>query len=465
MASATSSRAYQMRNRLFLAFLAVIVTALVSNLLYEAFIIRDFEDYVSGTKEDKLYWVLASVEGSHSKKGWDARSLHESVHWAMMLGLDVRVLDGHGGQIIGSSEVMNMLSPSMRRKMEGIADMASARGEFEEYPLYWKGAQVGTLLARELGRPEGITRKEAMFKKRGREFLLISFLIAGGGALILSLLFALFLSRPLNQMKTAVESMASGDFSVRLPVRSDDEIGRLARSFNFMAEALQREDKVRRHLTSNVAHELRTPLSVMKANVEAMADGVVQDQKHGLENIRLEVERLIRLVEGIEDITKAEASFFSRRENAEINIGEFVSHLVSRTAPLAADKGLGLERSGDDAVTAVTDPEKLETILQNILTNAIRYTQRGRILVHYGKKDGMRFIEVSDTGSGIPPERQASIFERFSRGEGSTGLGLGLAIARELTEVIGGRIEVKSTAGEGSVFTVWLPEATHGGRT
>jgi two-component system sensor histidine kinase BaeS len=170
------------------------------------------------------------------------------------------------------------------------------------------------MLVREIHKPLSINRKEMIFKKRGKTFLVLSFAIAGGGAVVLSLFFTLFLSRPLKKMRYAVESMADRDFSVRLPVTSHDEIGRLSESFNFMAEALEREEAIRKHLTSNIAHELRTPLSVMKANVEAMIDGVIDDPDRGMKNIAAEVDKLIMLVQGIEDITRAEASFSQKND-------------------------------------------------------------------------------------------------------------------------------------------------------
>ena len=111
-----------------------------------------------------------------------------------------------------------------------------------------------------------VITKEVLFRERGKYFLIVSSVIAGGGALLLALFFALFLSRPLRKMKDAVEAMAKGDLTVRVSGTKGDEIGRLAERFNYMAEALQREDSLRRRLTSNIAHELRTPLAVMKAH-------------------------------------------------------------------------------------------------------------------------------------------------------------------------------------------------------
>ena len=331
-----------MRNKLFFAFLAVILTALISSLLYEYFSTRDFEDYVSGKREDKLYWILAAVEGSYSEGSWDQKSLHDAIHWAIMLGFDVKVLDALKNEVINSGMIISMLSPSMKRRMKDIDDIKSLTGNFEAYPLYVEGNEIGTMLVRQIEKQDSISRKEIMFRQRGRSFLLMSFAIAGGGALLLSVFFTLFLSRPLKKMKEAVLTMSNRDFSVRLPVTSRDEIGSLSESFNFMAEALEREAAIRKHLTSNIAHELRTPLSVMKANVEAMLDGVVKDNVSGINNIGMEVEKLISLVQGIEDITKAEASFFIRKDYVMLDLRDFISTIVRKMSPLASSKGLQL---------------------------------------------------------------------------------------------------------------------------
>ena len=228
-----------MRNKLFFAFLAVVLTALISNLLYENFITSDFEDYVSGTREDKLYWLLASVEGSYSDGHWDYRSLHDTVHWAIMLGFDIRVLDSSKNDLIDSEMIIGMLSPAMKRRLKNIDDIKTLTGDFETYPLYAEGTEIGTMLVRRIDQQDTSSRKETMFRQRGKSFLVMSFAIAGGGALLLSIFFTLFLSRPLKKIKEAVVTMANRDFSVRLPVTSGDEIGGLSESFNFMAEALE----------------------------------------------------------------------------------------------------------------------------------------------------------------------------------------------------------------------------------
>lgn len=430
--------------------------ALVSNLIFERFISEDFEEYVSGAKEDKLYWILATVEGSYSNGKWDKATLHEAVLWATMLGFDVKIVDDDGKEIITSKGARSMLSPSMRRRMEGIVDLNSAKGNYEQYPLYIEGREIGTMYAGQLGRVGSVNEKEEMFRKREREFLITSFTVAGGGAIFMAVIFSLFLSRPLNSMKKAVESFAKGDLSVRVGA-GKDELGKLGESFNFMAEALEREEALRKHLTSNIAHELRTPLAIMKANVEAIIDGVVENRVQGLENIRMEVEKLISLVEGIEDMTKAEASFFSGRNYIEVNLGKFLSNMTAKLFPLAVEKGLDLKIVTDRPVRVVTDSDKLEKIVQNVLTNSIKNTATGGISIEYGTDREMFFVEVKDTGAGIPGDKMDMVFKRFYRGEDSKGIGLGLAIVKELVDAMGGRIDLTSRVGEGTVFRIWLP--------
>ena len=446
-----------MRTKLFLAFFTVIIIALVSNFLYEHLIVKDFEDYANGAKEDKLYWILASVEGSYSDGRWNEMSLHEAVHWATMLGFDLEILDINEEKLVDTASVTEHLSSSMKRRMESMIDIRSGKGDFESYPLYQEGKEIGAMKARELSRVGTIKEKEALFKKRGRDFLVMSFIIAGSGALFLAIFFSLFLSMPLNKMKKAVGTMAEGDFSVRIPSGSRDEIGKLAEKFNFMAEALQREEALRKHLTSNIAHELRTPLTVMKANTEAMIDGVVKNDTEGLENIRIEVEKLIKLVEGIEDITKAEASFFSKKDHSKINIPEFLSGIAARMRPLAAEKNLELNLVTNKGLDVFSDPSKLERIIQNILANAIRNTESGGIWVDYGTEKHMFFIEIRDSGTGIPEDKIPLVFKRFYKGKNSKGIGLGLAIVKELVDVMGGRIELTSKVSEGTEFKIWLP--------
>ncbi|HXX58181.1 MAG TPA: HAMP domain-containing sensor histidine kinase [Thermodesulfovibrionales bacterium] len=448
-----------MRTKLFLAFLVVIVIALVSNVIFERLTMNDFDEYIGGTKEDHRYWILASTEGSYQDGQWDTTLLAESIHWAMMLGFDARVVDEEGREIIDSHRVMESLPPAMKRRMESLIHIHAAEGEFEQYPLFSEGKELGTLFIRPVKSDESVAVKETIFKKRGKEFLITSFIIAGASAIAIAVFFSLYLSMPIKRLRTAAERVAKGDFSTRVKSVARDEIGNLADSFNYMAEALEKEEALRRHLTSNIAHELRTPLAVMKAQVEAITDGVLENTRESLETVRGEIERLTRLVEGIEDLTKAEASFFVPGDYQTVNLGEVLKGIELSMDPVFREKGLRLTLldRGDFAVTV--DLEKLERILRNVISNALKYTEEGGLRIDYGRDGKDFFVELEDTGSGIPDDEISKIFTRFYRGTAApgNGAGVGLAIVKELVTVMGGRVEIRSRIGEGTTVRVWLP--------
>lgn len=455
-----------MKTKIFLAFIAVIAAALVSNFFFGRLILRDFDNYVSGVREDQMYWILASVEGGYEEGRWDRQALSEAIHWGMMMGLDIRILDARGGEVLSSHEAMSSLSASMLRHMEGLFHLHETAGPFETYPLYHKERQIGTLLSRPFLR-EKIKEKEFIFKQRAESFVSISLLIAGGGALLLALFLSRYLTRPLMSLKAAAEKIAKRDFSVRIPRGSrdraaGDEVSRLSETFNMMAESLQKEELLRKRLMSNVAHELRTPLTIMKTHVEALADGVIRDREKGLETVHGEIDRLIKLVKGIEDVTEAEASFFTKHEQVEVNLHELLAGIAEDMQQLFREKGLGITVVRDYDLTVVTDVEKLEKIVFNILSNSLKYTDKGGVWIDYGVAGDEFFIEVRDTGRGIPQDELPRICDRFHRvaesgASGADGLGLGLAIVKELVEVMGGRIEVESKPGEGTRFRVYLP--------
>lgn len=447
-----------MKTKFFLAFLIVIIAALLSNFLFEWLIMRDFENYVNGVREDQLYWITASAESSYGNGKWIPETLSETIHWAIMMGLDIKILDTEGKEVVSSDHIMETLHLGMKKRMEGLFNIDKTKGEYQEYPLYSGGHIIGTLSARPFQKQE-IAEREMIFKRRTRNFLLISLLIAGVGSLLIALFLSRYLSKPVADLKLAAEKVAQGDFGVRTAIKSYDEVGKLAEVFNKMAESLQKEEKLRKQLMSNIAHELRTPLTIMKNQVEALSDGIITHKERAFEHLNSEIVKLIRLVKGIEDVTTAEASFFKKLEETNINLKEFLSGIAEEMRPLFRDKDLLLELLGEQDLSITVDAEKLEIIVSNILSNALKFTKKGRVSILYGKEKDRVFIEIKDTGEGIPGETIPFLFNRFYRVEKTDdrGLGLGLAIVKELITVMNAEIEVKSKIGEGSCFTIFLP--------
>ncbi|GBE03237.1 signal transduction histidine-protein kinase BaeS [bacterium BMS3Abin09] len=450
-----------MRTKLFFAFIFIIFFTILSNVVFERLVIRDFNDYLGGIEEDHIYWVMASVEGSSSQGVFDMPILGEALHWGLMLGFESYVEDIKGNRILSSTEALSSMNKSMMNRMQSLLKLPSGTGEFRWYPLYVEGEEIGKLYVRPAGRPGSIKLKEEIFRERGREFLIISFLIAGAGALVLSILFTIFISNPIRRLTRSAEKIAKGDFSVQSPVRHGrlkDEIDRLTETFNFMAEALRREDALRKHLTSNVAHELRTPLTIIKGNLEGIEDGVVDPDKV-MKNINSEIERIISLVEGIEDITSAEASFFKKGTREKISLSDFVESVADGMRKIAKEKGLYLKTEGP-TMTVQTYPEKLHIILKNLISNACKFTAEGGVTVRWGNSDSKAgfYISVSDTGKGIPEGEQGRVFERFYKEAASGGKGLGLAIVKEVAGIMGGRVDIESSSDEGAKFIVSFNE-------
>ena len=447
-----------MRTKLFFAFIFIILISIFSNIVFERLIISDFNDYLSGTEEDHIYWVMASVESSFSGGEWDRLMLGEALHWGLMLGFESYVEGSSGRTILSSTEALYSKNPAMMSKMNSNLKLPSGTGEFRWYPLYVEGEEIGILHVRPIEKLGFVKLKEEIFRERGREFLIISFLIAGVGALFLSVLFTIFITNPIRRLTVSAEKIAKGDFSVQSPVRHTrlkDEVDRLTESFNFMAEALRREDALRKHLTSNVAHELRTPLTVIKGNLEGIEDGIISDSDKVMKNINSEIERIISLVEGIEDITSAEASFFKKGIREEIDLSDFIESVAGGMRRIAEGKGLYLKTEGS-SMPVKTYPEKLHIILKNLISNACKFTSEGGVTVSWGNSDSDTdfYISVSDTGKGIPKGEHGRVFERFYKEASSGGKGLGLAIVKEVAGIMGGRVDLESSPEDGAKFTV-----------
>lgn len=449
-----------MRTKLFITFLMVITLALVSNLIYQRLISEDFRDYSMGVEQDRLYIALASVEGSYSDQGrWDTEELESVMRWGTLLGYELVVTDIANTPVASSALALEGATETLRRRIESMVHIDQPAGHYEQYPLFSGGEEIGYLHARPLKARSELRMKEDMFRLRGREFLLISFLIAGGSAVVLAVFMSLYLARPLRRLKRAAERISEGDLSVRVAPGPRDEVGRLIESFNSMVASLEQEETLRRHLTSNIAHELRTPLSVLRSSLEAVSDGIVPCEQASIMALEGEVTRLTSIVKGIEDFTRAEAALISPPENEHLELGDFLNSIASAMQSVFSDKGLTLRvESPGHKVDTYNDPSRIESIVRNLLANAAAHTKEGGATLSYGTVEGGVFIEISDTGTGIAKQDIQNIFKRFYKGPSSEGTGLGLSIARELAHSLGGTLTAMNLPeGSGASLRLELP--------
>jgi signal transduction histidine kinase len=276
-------------------------------------------------------------------------------------------------------------------------------------------------------------------------------------------LLARTLTQPLRSLTQATHRMAGGDLEQVVPVNSADELGELAAAFNQMSQALARANTARRQMAADVAHELRTPLTVIAGYIEAMRDGVLAPTPERLSVIYGEMEHLQHLVGDLRTLSQADAGEL-KLNLQPVPTRDLLQQTSAAFAHQAEQKGVRLELSvADDVPALLADEIRMAQVLDNLLTNALRYTPSGgRIVLGAAEHGGRVVLTVRDTGLGIAPEALPLIFDRFyraapSRAASAGESGLGLAIAKALVEAHGGALTVASAVGAGSTFRIELP--------
>jgi signal transduction histidine kinase len=304
---------------------------------------------------------------------------------------------------------------------------------------------------------------ESAFLKQLSESLLLGSVAVIALALLLGFILARSLTRPLGQLTEATRRVASGDLDVKVDVRSQDELGELAQSFNLMNRRLAQSRDTRRQMTADIAHELRTPVSVILGYADGLKENVIPPSQETFDLIQEQAEQLEHLIEDLRTLTQAEAGEMTL-ELVPTDPIPLVERSIAAYEPQAArqDITLSFEMAGD-VPPIMIDPDRFRQVLSNLLSNALQNTpEGGQITTSIALNAEAVSFSVSDTGPGIPPEDLDRIFERFfrrdpSRSRDTGGSGLGLSIAKSLVERQGGQISVQSELWRGTTFTLQFP--------
>ncbi len=440
--------------KFLLLLFAVCLIAISTAFLLREFMISDFREYLEGEKEDRAYLITASLESSFDKhSGWDKEALVDNTVWALMLGFDIELYDEKGSLVIDTDQAVESLSPLVRKRIAGILEPRSDSGasDYIPYSLFLGGREIGQVKLSFLN-----PHKEKVFVRRSDRFLILSIMALGGFAVLMSILFSKRLTDPIKGLTKAAVALGEGDLKRRVETSGGDEIGKLSGAFNRMAQALETHESLRRKLTANVAHELRTPIGAMRGELEAMIDGYIPAEKENLQSLYAEIGRLRKLLDGIEELSRAEASSLSL-ERQLFELAPFLGNIIDRLAATSEEKRVSLEVSCDEGLSVRADPDRLSQIVINLVSNAIKACgSGGRVVVAADRQGNNVRISVTDNGSGIKEEDLPFIFERFYKVSGN-GLGLGLTIVKELVEAHGGKVSVSSEYGKGSHFIVLIP--------
>jgi two-component system OmpR family sensor kinase/two-component system sensor histidine kinase BaeS len=372
------------------------------------------------------------------------------------------VMSGMMGNMIGMRNnrvfVFDSAGQAMADSQAGAGANAGVEGQpLQRWPIEVEGEVVGSLAVQ--GALMGAAANANLLVGSLTRTVLLAALAAGSVALALAALIVRQITRPLNDLSQAATRIAGGDLATRVAVQSSDEIGALGGSFNRMADALQKQEKLRRNLMADVAHELRTPLTGLQGAVEAMQDGVFPADGENLAALHEEIMLLNRLVDDLRTLANAEAGQLALQQH-----GCDVAELCRRQAGLlqyaAQARNIRLEVEAAGPLPACADEHRIGQVLHNLLDNALRYTlEGGRVIVAARRSGDQIAITVTDDGEGITAEELPHVFDRFYRGgharTRSGGSGLGLAIARQLVLAHDSELWVQSPppgARQGSVF-------------
>lgn len=454
------------------AFLAVIIVAvggvaIVANRSASS----QFAIYVNRGRANRAQMLAPLFEEYYQRTGtWQgaeqvAGSLAGTGQGAAMHGMG----RGPGAWAMGGVDRLVVADPSGQIVVDSQATLVGKRLASDDLaygaPLEANGQVIGYLLVGEFN--SQFSALEAQFLANLNRALLVAALLAGGAALLLATLLSRGLGRPVRTLAQAASALAEGQRGLRVSVAGSREVALLGESFNAMVEALEKQEGLRRQLIADIAHELRTPLAVIRGNLEALLDGIYRPSAETIVPIHEETLLLTRLVDELHDLALAEAGQLPLHI-ASVDPVELVRGVLSGFAAQANELSIALELvlPGAEPPPVAVDAGRIRQVLTNLLANALRYTpQRGRVQVSVAQAaPGWVEVRVSDSGAGISPADLPHIFDRFYRGNRARtrdggGAGLGLAIAKQWVEAHGGQIRAESVLGQGTTFTFTLPIA------
>jgi signal transduction histidine kinase len=388
-------------------------------------------------------FIMAPGSGQGQGRGLGMGGMHD-----MMAGQRLRVADALGNVVADSNDP----NPS---------ELISRDLLEQSLPIHVEGQTVGYLLT-EGGMSFGNDSGNLLAGRISRAALYAG-LIAIALSIVLAFLLAYNLMRPVRELTLAASSISEGDLSQRVPVPGNDELGTLGVAFNRMADSLQQAEESRRAMTADIAHELRNPLAVQRANLEALQDGIYPLTPDNLNPILEQNQLLARLVDDLRTLALVDSGNLDLIRQPT-NIPDLIARLVERFSPQAAARQvqISIEQTADIPLLNV-DPQRIDQILSNLMSNALRHTpDTGLIAISLHRDAQQVSISVWDSGSGIPAEALEQVFTRFYRGDRSRsraegGTGLGLAIARQLAQAHGGDLTAANHPTGGAIFTLTLP--------
>lgn len=442
--------------RLSLAFVTVALSAIA---VFAGLTMLSARHEVSGLtdrqhRDDLQATAVAAGQAFQRSGGWVTADLAGAAAIAARSQATLTVVDVDGQVIAAPTDTL----ASMMMQMHGMAAVDTPRGEPVSADVMVEGVKVGEVRLRF---PTEAMEAERHVRDALARSAIVGVLLATAVAVVVAVFVAARVTRPVTALTSAAGDLAAGRRETRVASSGPGELKALGDAFNEMADHLDREDRVRRNLVADVAHELRTPLAILQGSTEALLDGVDDPTPEVLGSLHDEVSRLRRIVGDLETLASAEAAGLHLRSD-RCDLALIASSAIDLLRPLADEHDLAIEVALRPA-PLVGDPDRLHQVALNLLTNAIKFTPAGgSIHVSTAVDRGAAVLTVSDDGPGIAEADLPHVFERFWRATVTGdvgGSGIGLAVVAELVAAHGGTVTAGAASAGGARFTVSIPSA------
>lgn len=364
-----------------------------------------------------------------------------------------------GVQVVDSQGVIRY--NNMPDRSERLSVAPKDKSQMVSASIMVDGEEIGTVSIWVYGSESLLTQADREYRDGSYQAMLVAMVLALLISIGLGVLFARSLVNPINRMMRTAKAIKEGDLSARTGLSGDDEVSRLGETFDAMADAIEKDRMMERRLTTDVAHELRTPLMAIQATIEAIVDGVFEPDEERLGTINAEVQRLSRLVDSMLKLSRLENRKIPLNKK-RLNLGDLLADIIGTHEAYVHDAGLNLVFEAEDDIEVFGDADMLRQATANLISNAVRYTPEGTITVRVSRSDTMASISVADTGIGLSPEERKQVFGRFWRGDAGRnraqgGLGIGLSVVKEIVDRHNGWVRVEGEKGVGSTFTILIP--------
>ncbi len=456
-----------LKTRLSLSYVmvAAVIVFLIS-ILTNIYVEKHFKEYVKQNQELKNREIVTTLAGQYrGEDNWNLEAIEAIGVSYLENGIIIRVVDING-KTIWDAKVHN--NGMCQRIIEHMASNAGGRpgqsgsGYVEvPYSLNYKLDKVGVVNIGTYG-PNYMNEHDQAFINALNAVLIGVGVFSLLLALILGAIMAKRLSSSISRVISTARSISKGYYSERISGKSSTtEINQLTTTVNNLAESLEKQEVLRKRLTGDVAHELRTPIATLQSHMEAMIDGIWAPNTERLKSCHEEIVRISKMVGDLEKLTKYESENLILDKEL-FDVSELTFRLVQNFEGEFLNKGLKIDFIGESS-EIYADKDKISQVIVNLISNALKYTpEGGAVEVGIEPSGNVIKIIVKDNGPGIPEEDLPFIFERFYRADKSRnrltgGSGIGLTISKAIVIAHGGTIEVQSGSGSGTVFTVSIP--------